>query len=230
MRRTLRFVIAVFAVLVLAAAAATAVLWNGSRRAHAAVEQAMVALDALPAGADLDAPLAGGLAALAWAAREGRVEEIERLLAAGADPEVVDARNGWTPLIHAVHHRQDAAAAALLAGGADPDHGSGRWTPLVMAAAYGDTPLVELLLDAGADPYRPGGENPLVAAAWGTSDVDARTLGACQTETVRVLRRRAPELAMPRTVGTRIRFAWLSLRGCDDEIRLLQETPAPPRL
>ena len=78
--------------------------------------------------AEPDAPLVG-------AARNGRVDAMRALLAAGAE---VDRRyaagNQWTPLVHAIHKSQEAAVRALLEAGADPNaRTSGGATPLARA-------------------------------------------------------------------------------------------------
>jgi ankyrin repeat protein len=57
---------------------------------------------------------------LATAAIAGRTDLVTVLLKAGADPNQADAM-GYTPLLHAVRHRQYVAARELLAKGAKPE-------------------------------------------------------------------------------------------------------------
>jgi ankyrin repeat protein len=71
-----------------------------------------------------------GRTRLWWAAKDGRVEEVKRLLAAGADPNARDI-DGETPLHAAARWGQGAVAELLLSHGADPD----------VKALYGMTPL-----------------------------------------------------------------------------------------
>jgi ankyrin repeat protein len=95
-------------------------------------------------------------AALRFAAGYGRAELVPRLIELGAD---VNSRGSldWmrrvTPLISACYRNQTAAAAALLAAGADPrlkDEYPGA-TALHYAAWEGNRELIDLLLEAGAE-------------------------------------------------------------------------------
>lgn len=107
-----------------------------------------------PVSAGLDDTDVRGFTPLLRAARRGDLEEIGRLLAAGADPDRRrTGADGWTPLMHALHAEQRAAVRLLLQRGADPNAaGQGGLTPLMMAASDGDAEMVRLLLDHGADP------------------------------------------------------------------------------
>jgi hypothetical protein len=143
------------------------------------------------AGAALDAPDASGFTALDWAARNGRVEAIQALVAAGADPDARDSGpNGWTPLLLAIHKGQVGAARALLAAGADPNARALNGGIALMAAAIrGDPALVDLLLAAGADPLvRDRGRTALTNAVAGGNPA-----------VVRALRRKAPNLRLRNT-------------------------------
>lgn len=89
------------------------------------------------------------------AAREGRVELLQRYLERGADPE---ATNEWgVALVTAASDNVPIRAAAmvelLLKAGADPNttHPASGYTPLMMAAGRGYRNVVEQLLGAGAD-------------------------------------------------------------------------------
>src|SRR5687767_5664749 len=65
-------------------------------------------------GARPDDADGNGLTPLAYAARAGHVAAIEALMDAGASADHLDARHGWTPLMHAIHKRQEQAVRALL--------------------------------------------------------------------------------------------------------------------
>jgi len=102
-------------------------------------------------GAGVNQRVRTGETALHRAARAGRHDVVELLLAAGAD---VNARDDYqaTPLVDA---RSADAAAVLLGAGAKVDPEPVAYmTPLVRAVAFGDRALVLLLLKAGADVNR----------------------------------------------------------------------------
>ena len=89
-------------------------------------------------------------AELHTAAQNGRVADVERLLAAGA---AVGASNikGWTPLHCAARYGHVEVAEKLLAAGAAVGASNIKgWTPLHCAARYGHVEVAEKLLAAGA--------------------------------------------------------------------------------
>ena len=104
----------------------------------------------------------------AYAAADGRLDEVLRLLAAGADANVRDD-NGWSPLHFAAQSASAQIAEALLATGAevDPRNSAGS-TPLSNAvfSSRGDRAVIKLLRDAGADPHamNDSGVSPLSLA------------------------------------------------------------------
>ena len=179
----------------------------------------------LDRGTDLEEASADGWRPVIWAVRQDRPDILRALLAAGADPNApVTGRNGWTPLMHAIHTRQSAesptarlgAIQTLLDAGADPNERSRKGgTPLIMAAGYGATDMVELLLDAGADPrlQTPDGGTALTAAVGGTGDLDRFTLGQCQTDTVEAILARAPDLRLVTGCGTGWHSDWRAGAG-----------------
>ena len=92
---------------------------------------------------------------LHFAARAGDVEEIARLVAAGADVNARDA-HGNTPLKYASAEPVPAAVRKLIELGADVNLGDDRgFTPLHCAAAHGfhaeAAEMAEALLARGAD-------------------------------------------------------------------------------
>ena len=135
--------------------------------------------------------------ALMWAARFGQPAAIDLLIKSGADPNTRLGVNDWPILMHAIHKNQPHAVSALLNSGADVNvTGRNGETPLMMAAGYGYTDIVRILLDHHADPRvsMSNGENVLDFATSGVTDIDRFTWGKCQSETVRLLRERAPDL------------------------------------
>ena len=65
-------------------------------------------------------PAPGGMTALSFAAREGRLEAARLLIDAGADVNAREA-NGISPLVMAITNRHTPVAALLLSRGADPN-------------------------------------------------------------------------------------------------------------
>jgi len=157
------------------------------------------------------------LSPLALAARTGRLDDIHTLIRQGADPDLPSGRNGWTPLLHAIHKFRRSSVGALLDAGADPNARSTQgFTPLAMAAGYGDSETVRLLLAGGASPRDP---SALAAAVTGVSDIDKFTLGDCQTDTVQALLDAAPDLRLPDTTHGRWALRLASLADCTEVVR-----------
>ncbi len=162
---------------------------------------------------------------LARVVREGNVPAIAALLKNGHDPNGVDpGLNHWTPLLHGIHKSQAASVQALLAAGADVNRAApSGTTPLMMAVGNGQTAMVRRLLDAGADPHIAGAEMLATAVSGGAlTDIEQPLLGRCNTEVVRMLLQRAPDLRL--RPGARTRFAILVARWnrCDEAIKLAQ--------
>jgi uncharacterized protein len=164
---------------------------------------------------------------LARLAREGNVTAIAALIKAGQDPNGIDpGLNHWTPLLHAIHKNQAESVSALLAGGADVNRASpGGPTPLLMAVGNGQTPIVRRLLDAGADPHIDGAEMLATAISGGAlTDIDQPLLGRCNTDVVRMLLRRAPDLRLRPGVRARMAIMFAHWNQCDEAVRLARGT------
>ena len=85
------------------------------------------------------------------AARQGRVDAVEVLLARGANINARD-RWGWTPLSAAVQADEMETAKLLIAKGGDVDvKNNDGYAAANLAALLGKSEMVRLLLDAGAD-------------------------------------------------------------------------------
>jgi ankyrin repeat protein len=176
-------------------------------------------------GADANGAGAYGMTPLATAARNGRVEAIGLLLARGADPHRGCGVNGWTPLLHALHKNQLAAAAGLMATCTAPT--AELDDALFMAAGYAQTDAVGALLKRGANPRKDFGDgaNALSNAVAGAFDIDYRYRGcAPHTETVRALLA-DPDLSLAGSAGESARRS-AKHRGCDDMLALLDTRKA----
>jgi cytohesin len=139
-------------------------------------------------GADVNTKDEEGLTALHLAARQGRKDAVELLLAHGAN---INARltgwPGWTPLHEAAAANQKEVAELLITKGADINTncakaGGGRFggTPLHEAVFEGHRDMAELLISKGANvnAKQSGGLTPLdVAAFVGHRDVVELLLG-----------------------------------------------------
>jgi len=167
-----------------------------------------------------------GFRALAMASRFAQLQTMSVLIGAGASPNLRDAGgNRWVPLQHAVHKHRTAAVGFLLTHGAVADGPGDRgMTPLMMAAASGQTDVVQLLLDHGADPRRrAAGASVLDLAVSGgaLTDIDEPLLGACHTDTVRLLVTRFPDLRVSNTLRGHVSAFFARLNGCREVLSLV---------
>ncbi|WP_416149868.1 M48 family metallopeptidase [Salipaludibacillus sp. HK11] len=81
---------------------------------------------------------------------DGDIDEIERLVAEGADIEVMDIEDS-TPLIYAIYLDNLEVAEKLLELGANPNHEDLYGTPLTIALEFGWLDMAILLYENGAD-------------------------------------------------------------------------------
>jgi hypothetical protein len=166
------------------------------------------------------APAPGRLSPLAGPARDGDLVMLQRLIAAGVNPDVTDpGGNHWTPLLHAIHKEQPAAVDLLLHAGADPRRAASGLQPLLMAVGTGNAPIVRRLLEGGADP-RSDDTIFLTAVSGGAlSDLDNPLLGRCNIEVVKALLKRAPDLRLRPGPRTRIALAFAWFNHCGAELQ-----------
>jgi ankyrin repeat protein len=165
----------------------------------------------------VDDPLIG-------AARSGDTPTLKTLLAGSADPNRRWGVNDWTPLMHAIHKNQKASLEVLVDAVADMNARCGDGvTALMMAAGYGYADIVKVLLDHGADVHAEtsGGDNALTMAVGGVPDIDKFTVGKCQTATVDVLLKKAPDLKMKDSAYARAARLAARAAGCTDVLSLI---------
>jgi len=95
---------------------------------------------------------------LHWAARDGDLEEVQRLVAQGRDLNLFDDLDR-TPLHYAAERGHWEVMAYLIKAGADVNaHHESRIgeTPLGQVAGECSLEVAKMLIDAGADPTIPG--------------------------------------------------------------------------
>ncbi|MEZ5594543.1 MAG: ankyrin repeat domain-containing protein [Gammaproteobacteria bacterium] len=137
----------------------------------------------------VDQPTLHGKTALMAAAMQGKLQLVQALLAAGADPNARN-QNGGTPLLYAMAGGSLAVTRHLLAAGAQINQRSSNgWSPLMMAVAKRRAALVSALLQAGADANISDvyGWTPLMRAAYeGYQDEAMALLEHAGTELERI--------------------------------------------
>lgn len=138
--------------------------------------------------------------ALLGAASDGRVNDINALLKAGANKNFIDD-SGFTPLHAASSNGQVDAIKALIDAGADKeaiDHDYS-FTPLFLAAANGHAHAVKALVDSGADKEARDYNNatPLcIASIKGHLDViKALILAGADKSSIKDFKMISPEIA-----------------------------------
>lgn len=101
----------------------------------------------------LSAPQADGrFTPLMRAAKEGRLDIVDELLALAVDPEVINA-DGCNALWLACYNGSHAIVERLIAAGIDIDRQNGNGASCLMYVSSNSKPdLVKLLLDKGANP------------------------------------------------------------------------------
>ncbi len=131
-------------------------------------QQAAIAL--IDKHADVNTPLSDGSTALLWAAHNGDVELVDRLLQAGADAK---AKNqfGATPMSEAAFLGNAAIIEKLLKAGADPDSPSADGqTALMVVARTDNVAAAKLLLDHGARVDAREHQKQQTALMWATAE------------------------------------------------------------
>ena len=106
----------------------------------------------IEAGADANSPSADGETPLMVAARTGKADAVQVLLAKGANPNAVEGWRKQTALMWAAAEGHAGLIPILVAAGADLHaRSSGGFTPLLFAARDGRIAAVQALLAAGAN-------------------------------------------------------------------------------
>lgn len=129
-------------------------------------DQPQIVQRLLAAGALADSMVWEGGTALHYATDRGHTAVVDALLAAGAEVNLADPDQGWTPLMYAAYDDRADIAQRLIAAGADLNarDPQGR-TPLILAAEACSAQVAEILIAAGADTQAMD-ENGNSAASW----------------------------------------------------------------
>jgi ankyrin repeat protein len=90
--------------------------------------------------------------ALIKAAEKNNLSKLKQLVQEGADPNAF-GKDGMTPLLWLLGHKDKKAMKALLAVGANPNLKlQGKESPMSLAAGAKDPEFIEILLEEGGDP------------------------------------------------------------------------------
>jgi ankyrin repeat protein len=158
---------------------------------------------------------------IATAARDGDIDEVRKLIAAGTDVNVPEP-DGTSALLWAAHQSSPDLVRTLLKAGADANAANGFGvTPLLEASRYGDAETIRALLDGGADMAAAvrDGETPLMAAARAGS-VDA----------VKLLIERGADVNAVEALQEQTALMWAAAEGHLDVVDALLDAGANPNL
>ena len=135
-------------------------------------------LEAINAGANVNAKNKYGRTALMAAAQEGHTEIFDTLIKAGANINAKD-NEGLTALMGAAVNGHTETVNALIKAGAEVNaKNNDGYTALMWAAKYGYTEIVNALIEAGADDLTDNnGLTALIIAAY-SSFSNAETINA----------------------------------------------------
>ncbi len=158
-------VLAGFLVSGFAAGASVAPLVDAARH-----QDAVTVRQLLDQKTDVNARSSDGSTALLWLAHWNDVDAAERLVAAGADPNLANDF-GMTPLSQACTNRSTAFVRLLLKAGAKPNTpiATGE-TPLMTCAESGSVDAVRLLIEYGADVNAQEPEKNQTALMWAAAE------------------------------------------------------------
>jgi ankyrin repeat protein len=188
---------------------------------------------------------------LGKAVAAGKLPEVQRLLASGANPNPPVSGREPSPLAWAARLGRTDIMEALLQAGADAEQGSGvnGWTPLVHCSAQepgrrrgaaplphppGQEPLTAALSMAAGygtpkivEKLLQAGATPtadaLTGAVGGVWDIDAGWNGCGpHTESVRALLAASPDLRLPDDGSGRAALRFAEKKGCTEMVSLLK--------
>jgi ankyrin repeat protein len=170
------------------------------------------------------------------AASKGDLALVNRLLKAGANPNVKNKLN-TTPLLEAAFHANAEVIKALIEAGADPNvAGPDGQTALMLIARGDNVAAARLLLDKGANPKARESQREQTALMWAAAnnqgpmarllvergaEVDAKTATDLMTPLVS-----AEPRAQPRSPGGMTALMFASREGCLECVQAMVEKGA----
>lgn len=158
---------------------------------------------------------------VATAARDGDIDEVRKLIAAGTDVNVPEP-DGTSALLWAAHQSSPDLVRLLVKAGADVNAANGFGvTPLLEAARYGDADTIRALLDGGADLATAvrEGETPLMAAA-----------RAGSAAAVQLFIERGADVNAVEALQEQTALMWAAAEGHLDVVDVLLDNGANPNL
>ena len=96
-----------------------------------------------------------GMTALHYAVDGGHCDTIEYMIMDGADPNVIETRNGWTPLLRAatLNAKADVVNVLIKYGAHLNVEDFNNRTALMIATINGNIEFVKAMVNSGADIY-----------------------------------------------------------------------------
>jgi ankyrin repeat protein len=117
-----------------------------------------------------------GRTALSRACKEGKIDEIQKLIAQGANVNAANEDINETPLMLACHESRADIIRLLVKNGADVNLAGRDFSPLMVACRYATPEIVDFLIEEGADPHWESSDRHANALHWACMQGDLYTI------------------------------------------------------